>query len=326
MTGKILRLALPLCFLFAPMACATPYDAAEVPPATHGVTETFTLTDTERDRTLPVRIVLPETTAPAPVVLYSHGLGGNLDTASYLVDYWARSGYVVVVIQHPGSDESVWKGKRPGKIMAAMKAAANTENFILRLDDVHFVLDELERLNRDDPRFAGRMDLTRIGMSGHSFGARTTEGVSGQALPRAGTSFTDPRIDAAVIFSPSTGKAPDVATQFASVKIPWMLMTGTEDIAPVGGETLDDRLAVFPALPPGDKYELVLDGAQHSAFTDRKLRRGQPPRNPAHHPDIEALSTAFWDAYLKGDADAKAWLEGPGPQSILGPKDVWKRK
>jgi len=37
-------------------------------------------------------------------------------------------------------------------------------------------------------------------------------------------------------------------------------MTGTKDVAPVGAADLESRLAVFPALPPGGKYELVLDG------------------------------------------------------------------
>ncbi|MBF0543576.1 MAG: hypothetical protein HQM08_04040 [Candidatus Riflebacteria bacterium] len=28
--------------------------------------------------------------------------------------------------------------------------------------------------------------------------------------------------------------------------------------------------------------------------------------------------SAFWDAYLKGDTDAKEWLEGSGPSSFSG--------
>ncbi|TVS18352.1 MAG: hypothetical protein EA424_11055 [Planctomycetaceae bacterium] len=53
--------------------------------------------------------------------------------------------------------------------------------------------------------------------------------------------------------------------------MPWLLMTGTHDTSPIGGQTVKSRLAVFPALPPGDKYELVLDSAEHSAFTHRRL-------------------------------------------------------
>jgi hypothetical protein len=34
-----------------------------------------------------------------------------------------------------------------------------------------------------------------------------------------------------------------------------------------------------------------------------------------------ALSTAFWDAYLRGDADALAWLNGDGPRSVMETQD-----
>jgi len=49
-------------------------------------------------------------------------------------------------------------------------------------------------------------------------------------------------------------------------------------------------------------------------------------RNPNHHRAILALSTAFWDAYLRGDAAARAWLDGDGPRSVLEPKDRWQKK
>jgi len=53
--------------------------------------------------------------------------------------------------------------------------------------------------------------------------------------------------------------------------------------------------------------------AEHSAFGDRPLPGDQKPRNPNHHRAILALSTAFWDAYLRGDAAARAWLQGARP-------------
>ena len=37
-------------------------------------------------------------------------------------------------------------------------------------------------------------------------------------------------------------------------------------------------------------------------------------RNPNHHRSILALTTAFWDAYLRDDARGKAWLDGDGPE------------
>src|SRR5262249_2561736 len=139
-------------------------------------------------------------------------------------------------------------------------------------------------------------------------------------------SLTDKRIKAAIAFSPSSPRYEEPKTAFAEVKIPWMLMTGTKDLAPIGHADLASRMAVFPALPAGGKYGLVLDGAEHSAFTDRALAGDKEPRNPNHHLVILALSTAFWDAYLKNNSDARTWLDGDGPRSVLEPKDKWQRK
>ena len=88
---------------------------------------------------------------------------------------------------------------------------------------------------------------------------------------------------------------------------------------------LKSRLAVFAALPPGGKYELVLDGAEHSVFTDRPTRETRK-RNLDYHRVVLALSTAFWDAWLRGDTAARTWLDGDGPNSVLEKNDRWQRK
>jgi hypothetical protein len=105
-----------------------------------------------------------------------------------------------------------------------------------------------------------------------------------------------------------------------------LLLTGTRDTAPIGGQTIESRRAVYPALPPGDKFELVLDKAEHSAFTERSLPGEKEQRNPNHHRVILAVSTAFWDTYLRGDSAAKAWLQGPGPRSVMENQDRWQMK
>lgn len=106
----------------------------------------------------------------------------------------------------------------------------------------------------------------------------------------------------------------------------WMLMTGTKDIAAIGNADLKSRLAVYPALPPGGKYELVLDKAEHSVFTERALPGETGTRNANHHRSILALSTAFWDAWLREDAAARQWLDGDGPRSLIEKADRWQRK
>jgi predicted dienelactone hydrolase len=293
---------------------------AELPPPAD-----FTVTDKARQREIPVRVCLPAGKAPAPVVLFSHGLGGTREGPAYLGKHWAARGYAVVYLQHPGSDDSVWRNQPAGQRLAAMKEAASAKNLMLRVKDVPAVLDALAAWNKEEKHpLAGRLDLSRVGMSGHSFGAVTTQAVSGQSF--AGSArVTDPRIKAAIAFSPSSPKLGTPAAAFGAVKIPWMLMTGTKDVAAIGGTDLASRLAVYPALP-GEKYELVLDGAEHSAFTDRALPGESGKRNPNHHRAILALSAAFWDACLNASQPARTWLQGDGLRSVLEAKDRWQFK
>ena len=286
------------------------------------------LIDTGRERTLPLRIYLPETRTPAPVILFSHGLGGSREGNAYLGTHWAANGYVVVFLQHPGSDAAVWQGLPPADRRAALKDAADVENFIARVRDVPAVLDALERWNGETGEaLAGRMNLQRIGMAGHSFGAITTQAVAGQQFMRGRRSFTDPRIDAALMMSPSAPRRGSSAVSaFENVRLPWLLMTGTRDTAVIGDATVESRLAVFPALPAGRKFELLLDRAEHSAFSDRPLPGDREPRNPNHHRALLAISTAFWNAWLKDDRSAQEWLQSPAARGVLEAADRWQWK
>jgi len=299
------------------------YDPLAIDAQFRSQVRDLTVHNASRNRDIPVRVYLPGGEKPAPIVLFSHGLGGSRAGSKFLGEQWAARGYIAVFVQHPGSDDAVWRDAAPEERMAAMRTAASLENFILRERDVRAVIDELELWNKNGP-LAGRMDLTKIGMSGHSFGAVTTEAVSGEMLPMSGTKLTDPRIRAAVILSPSVPKSTTAEQAFGAVKIPWLLMTGTKDTAPIGSADLKSRLAVYPALHGAPKYQVVLDNAEHSVFTDRALPGDREPRNPNHHRVILALSTAFWDAYLQGNKDALVWLNGDGPRSVMETADDWK--
>jgi len=308
-------------------ASALAYDPLEPGPAPTSLDQTWAISP---ERSIPVRIFLPAETCPAPVILFSHGLGGSREGSNYLGEHWSSRGYVTVFLQHPGSDASVWQDKLRSEILPSMKRAASGKQFRKRIDDVRGALDQLERLNRDpDSPLHERLDLTSVGMAGHSFGAKTTQAVSGERFRRWGRviDFREPRIDAALPMSPSPQKRADPKDSFGEVAVPWLLMTGTEDAAPqaITSTTPEDRLRVFPALPSGDKYQLVLDGAEHHAFTSYDTRKGQAMRNPNHHRVILATSTAFWDAYLKDDVGAKHWLRSDARRAMES-GDRWEKK
>jgi predicted dienelactone hydrolase len=307
-------------------AVGAAYDPLRVAETFRPVATNLTLHDAVRSRDVPVKVYLPASTNAAPVVLFSHGLGGSCENNPYLGKHWSARGYVAVFVQHPGSDESVWKGQAAGERLAAMREAAGAKNFALRVKDIPAVLDQLTRWNSEAGHvLAGRLDLARVGMSGHSFGAVTTQAVSGQHFPLGVVNFTDSRIKAAVAFSPSAPRRGSAERSFGRVSIPWLLMTGTKDTSFINDTDVASRLKVYPALPAGNKYELVLEGAEHSAFGERALPGDTEARNPNHHRAILALSTAFWDAYLREDAAARTWLNGAGPRSVLEPKDRWQK-
>lgn len=310
---------------FALATAAHAYDPLATDGVASATTRDLTVNDASRHREIPVRVFLPSAPHAAPVVMFSHGLGGSRSGSAYLGEHWAARGYVVVYLQHPGSDAGLWKDKPIAERMQALEKAASGKNLRLRVQDVTATLDQLAAWNATTGHaLTGRLDLRHVGMSGHSFGAVTSQVVSGQRFPFG--DHADPRIGAVLALSPSAPRLGSAEKALRRVKIPCLLMTGTKDASSIGHATPVSRRAVFAALPPGDKYELVLDLAEHSAFTDHALPGDVERRNPNHHRAILAISTAFWDAYLTGNADAKRWLDGAGPRSVLEAKDQWQRK
>ncbi len=278
-------------------------------------------------REVPVLLYLPPKDTKAPIIIFSHGLGGSRTGSAYLGKHWAVSGYAAAFIQHPGSDASIMEGLPPLKRYSALKSAASLKSTVDRVNDVPALIDQLaEWTSEEGHPLEGRLDVERIGMAGHSFGALTTQYLSGQTIGRRGRTYADSRIKAALPMSPSPPRRGATETAFGKVAIPWLLMTGTDDGSPISDTTPENRMEVFPALPSGDKFELVLWEAEHSAFTERSLPGDRNRRNPNHHRAILAISTAFWDAHLRDDAVAGAWLDSDGPRSVLEPKDRWRKK
>ena len=290
-------------------------------------------TDAVRNRTLPLRVRLPDARGPRPVILFSHGLGGSVDGGRYWGEQWASHGFVVIHIQHPGSDEAVWKdAKRPAR---ALRRAASAEQFVARVADVKFVLDELQRRQRAGDAFALRADLARIGMSGHSFGAVTTQTLAGQRfdVPRRlqaqADALADDRLRAFIAFSPSA-RTDDAVVQFKEITRPFFSVTGSAD-GTVGlglGVPAYRRLLPYEGMPGPDKYLLNLDGADHMIFNGAPRRRSDgadPVRDELHTTLTRATTTAFWLAYLTDDAAALAWLRS-GAGTAVGSAGQFRTK
>jgi predicted dienelactone hydrolase len=274
--------------------------------------------DESRSRPVPVKIYAPATgEGPFPVIVFSHGLGGSREGYEYLGRHWASWGYVSVHVEHLGSDTAALK--KGGRLLKNLReAAGDPHNAIARPLDVRFVLDRLEKLNQGGlPLLSHRLDLTRIGMAGHSFGAWTTMAVAGQSVGQE-TSLADPRIKAAVAMSAPAPRQRDYDRVYRKVHVPILHMTGTEDDSPIGDTKAAERRIPYDHIQGVDQYLVTFQGGDHMIFSGRRILEADRPKDPLFHSLILQGTTAFWDAYLKGDAAAKAWLANGGYAAALG--------
>ncbi|MCX7717850.1 MAG: hypothetical protein N2111_05535 [Candidatus Sumerlaeaceae bacterium] len=269
--------------------------------------------DDSRQRTLPVRITRPaDPSGTYPVVLFSHGLGGSRDAGSLWAEHWASHGYLVVHLQHPGSDESLWKN-REGNPLENLKQGMNARQLAVRVEDVRFALAELNRrCAAAQPALAGA-DPSRVCMTGHSFGAQTTQAVAGQRFlfPMAAQrELTTTTLKAAIAFSPNArGTAGNLDRRFGSINMPFLSLTGTNDTVPqLSDQPASDRLLPYQHMPPGGKVLVNFEGADHMVFGGHHLRRAETPLDRAVQEDVKALTLAFLNAHLRGDTNAGKWL------------------
>ena len=261
--------------------------------------------DAARQRDIPIRLYRPVGRAPMPLVVFSHGLGGNRSAGEIWLNHWAAHGIAGLAIQHAGSDEDVLKA---GSLRRSLQSAMTREQLLARVADVRFVLDSITlRAARHEGRWAD-IDSHRIGMAGHSFGAVTTQALAGERLTGDSRPHGEARLKAFVAFSPSArGPESAIDERFATMQAPFFSITGTRDdgigIADISSA---NRTRPYGAMPGPDKYLLILSGGKHLHFSGTRQRRSDTP--PALSNAIAASTLAFWQRYLEQDTAAGHWL------------------
>src|SRR5439155_902304 len=133
------------------------------------------------------------------------------------------------------------------------------------------------------PELRGKMDRNQIGVGGHSYGGFTAMLISGaRTFSNPPLSMADPRVRAALVMSPQgTAQNRGLTPQsWSDVRIPVMYMTGTNDRGAAESETPDWRRQAFEYSPPGDKYFVLIPGANHISFTGALGVFDLPPEMP----------------------------------------------
>ena len=307
-----MRMILALVVLVCSTARAQHYKVEFGPHEVTDVSDTWF--DKERGRELPIRYFRPtDVDGELPLIVFSHRLMGTRDDYVFLGEHWASHGYAVVFVQHPGSDADAAKRKTSGKQQAGDRA----DHRSIRAFDVEFVISEADR------REELSIDMKRVGVGGQDAGAVVaviTVGAEYATGPNGESeSAKDDRVVAALAISPPADKWGMVDGSWASIDRPVLWMTGTNDYDSIMHTPTKRRRGFDLSGGPGQVL-MILDGANHDTFNDRKLPRNNPPRSPGYDDDIVSATTAFWDTHLLGDQSAAQWLasDALGEVSLQG--------
>lgn len=178
--------------------------------------------------------VLPEATMAGtdlPVVLLSHGLGGNLRGLGWLAHGLAERGAVAVAVNHPGSStgdtdpvRSLDHGARAADLAAALDALLA------------------------DPRFAGRVEGDAVTAAGFSLGGWTALTLGGLRGDLVG-------------YAAHCAEVGDASTHCADLA-EWSLDLTALDAAAWNADHSDPRVARVVALDPGLIWGLGPDATE----------------------------------------------------------------
>jgi dienelactone hydrolase len=303
------------------------------------------LKDGSRDRTVPIKVRVPDGSGKVPLVIFSHGLGGSREGGKAWGEYWSANGYLVVHLQHPGTDDAIWRGDESERPKDKLQRALQPEQLVGRTDDVRFLISEIERsqgasAGASTNAWMTRADLTRIAMTGHSYGAHTVAALAGQRFPGPVKSLADSRIKAFIAFSPNaTGLPRTYEDRYGSMRAPFLSVTGTRDGDPLSKDpyskkAAEKRTLVFEHQPPGNAFLFVLKGADHMVFNGHNAisYREMPhlkdlPKAiaPRVEDSVRVSTLKFLDAYLRGDEKAKGWLKTEAGEFFANAGE-WKSK
>jgi len=233
-----------------------------------------------------------------PLIMFSHGSCGNPGQSPFFTAGLAGWGFIVAAPPHPGNTTT--------EIPACFDAVSTADSFANRVPDIEFVIDSLLDASNGpaaDSPFSHRIDPTRIGMSGHSFGGQTTLRVEA----------ADPRVKAAVALAPA-------AEGIAGLQIatPTMIMVGQRDsLTPFATAAQ----AAFRLLR-GPRFLVELSDTGHCAFTvvcapefcGDGCEADALPLDQAHDLTLR-YAVPFFLRYLKGEAElARELLPTAAPE------------
>jgi len=246
------------------------------------------LNDQQRNREIPVDVYWSSEASPAkPIIVFSHGLGSVRTDMRYLAEHLASHGYVVAALEHPGSNETHVK-----KALALQAPLLAAEEFLNRPKDISFVLDQLKTLNQTAGTLQGKLASERVMVVGYSLGGATALSIAGaelqltqlkqrcpgnvlalslgenaqcfaKSLPEDRYQLRDPRVKAAIAFSPTTSLLFG-ETGLTNVAVPILVGASSADKTT---PALTEQVIAFDKMP-SPKWLVGFVGGTHLSIKD----------------------------------------------------------
>lgn len=209
-----------------------------------------------------------------PVVVMRGGASAGVTNYSTLAEDLASHGYVVVGFDAPyrtnfvafpsGRTAARTDDNNPERMVGAPDSARRMTRLMAAwTGDIAFVLDLLQRINNSAAdtangagRFAGRLDLSRVGVFGHSLGGAAA----------AQFCHDDSRCAAGI----DVDGAPLGSVIRDGIPRPFMFLMsdhgGSSD--PGSREILANIQSIYDRLPPHGRMRIAIRGANHFLFSD----------------------------------------------------------
>ncbi|MGH9741081.1 MAG: alpha/beta hydrolase family protein [Candidatus Acidiferrum sp.] len=285
----------------------------------HKVTEVpdLVLHDPKGKQNLRVRIFYPNDGGPYPVIVFSRGPGAPENCCDALTRHWATYGYITLQPtrentgpgqQMPG-EETINFPMGPGETAETLTQGVNRSS----TGNISLILESLDDVQYRVSALAGRVNTQQIGVGGDEMNTLTADAVVGAFadLPgRTVASYADPRVKAVLLVSPQeAGNLGPNSESWGPSTLPVLSLTGLlkKDEDKLGPTVRETSMKPGQA---GDKYQVVIQGVgQKSILSAQSLLPGHAKNKISVLGYSESASLAFWDAYLKGDPKAKAYLQ-----------------
>jgi len=262
-----------------------------------------------------------------PVLIMRGGASAEVWRYSTLAEDLSSHGYVVVGFDAPSRTNLV--AFPDGRVATRLPANNPEQCFEMSVpkrtecaekllgawtSDISFVLDRLQELNQGngDVRFTGHLDLTRVGVFGHSFGGAA-------ALEFC---HEDSRCRAVV----DIDGAPHGNVIQAGLDRPLMILLSdhTHESDPEAHQIMDDLQSIYDRAPSNARQFIAIRGANHFLFSDDgALLKSHLVMGSLRTVGIVGIDgrrqltvtsyclRSFFDAFLKGSGNSTFTLKSP---------------